>query len=175
MLAVRCARSAKTIELTRYADRGDIQSLASNLDWAAKFMLLCRNKGLSLELALLNQNYHEFTDANSVFYQLDAGGMLDHRVGETIPAGGELDPFIPNTTTRAAARARFIRDRAGSADATITWSYAVGQDGVWTLDDPFAKEFFADKSVRRNRRGRPRDSVRQTLYVEDLLRRSEEF
>ena len=73
------------------------------------------------ELALVDHSYHDFGNPDSVFHRLEAAGALAHRVGPRVEPGQEPEPFVPETTTRARARARFIRSHVGSMKV-VDWS-----------------------------------------------------
>ena len=108
------------------------------------------NRGLFRRLALLDQDYHSIAFEGSPFDQLERRGALRHRVGERVSPGGERDPWIPDTLTRAAARARFLRDhsdgwRADDGHATafcVDWASIRDRAGsrMASLDDPFATD-----------------------------------
>lgn len=125
-------------------EHGDHDWLAARLDAWAKYKLftlvlnqrgygwedLARAPQLFNELALLDQQYHCFTDPSSPFTRLEQAGALKHRVARALPPGGELEPFVPATNTRAAARARLIRqeaDRKNPLDSPLKldWSCVV--------------------------------------------------
>jgi len=131
--------------------------LAARLDPWIKYNVICdflaaegktwsdlrSKKSLHYPLALLNQNYHEFANPQSVFSQLEEAGMLAHRVAPQIPPGGEPEPFVPATSTRAQARARFIRDHSGEPGLQCDWSSICDETRYqrWSLEDPFADAF----------------------------------
>lgn len=135
-------------------ENGDNSWLAKRLDTWIKYELFTRiieqsghswhdllsHPQLLAQLALIAQNYHEFTDPHSIFNRLESSGLLNHRLGPYIPPGQEAEPFIPDTRTRAALRARFIRDHAPSAKCSVGWSLALDQEQQWSLGDPFATE-----------------------------------
>lgn len=137
-------------------ERLDLDWLAARLDAFAKYRLyteVLRQRGTSWarlprlrhlfhELALLDQSYHEFCNPHSVFRRLELAGALAHRVGPRVEPGQEADPFVPETTTRARARARFIRAHVGKL-RIVDWSWAGDlQTGErWSLFEPFAREF----------------------------------
>jgi tetratricopeptide (TPR) repeat protein len=138
----------------RAMETGDQDWLAERLDAWAKHKLftqvleadghrwsdLPRVPHLFDELALLDQNYHEFVNADSVFHLLERQGALVHRVAPPLDPGAEAEPFVPDTPTRAKARARFIRRHAGDADYRVDWSWAanVRTGSRRYLSDPFA-------------------------------------
>ena len=94
------------------------------------------------ELALLDHSYHEFCSQQSVFNRLEEAGVLQHRVCEPIAPGKEPDPYVPETTTRARARARFIRDNQQRDELVVDWSWIHDkrQNRRCHLNDPFAQE-----------------------------------
>ena len=100
-------------------------------------------QSLASSLALVNQNYHEFCSADSVFAQLEAQGALTHRVGPVVAPGAEAEPFAPEVGTRAQARARWIRERAGRQDVEADWALLKDQatGECWRLDDPRSAAF----------------------------------
>jgi hypothetical protein len=132
----------------------DLDWLSARLDTFAKFSLysaVLREEGvrwsdlpqrpeLFSQLALLDHSYHEFCSPRSVFHRLEAAGLLQHRVGPRVEAGGEGDPFVPETDTRARARARFIRQNAGSR-FLVDWSWIIDNESgtCQQLHDVFAQ------------------------------------
>ncbi len=141
----------------RAMESGDHAWLAARLDAWAKYELctqvleadgrtwadLPRVPHLFDELALLDQNYHEFANPNSVFCLLEREGALAHRVAPLLEPGAEPEPFVPDTPTRARARALFIRQHAGNADLMVDWSWAADlrTGSRRYLSDPFAASF----------------------------------
>lgn len=89
------------------------------VDWPE----VLKSSDLFHELALLNQDYHSL-DASSVFQRCNRAGLLDHRVVPCLQAGEEPEPFVPATVTRAAARARFIKQHALERGWTMDWMSA---------------------------------------------------
>ncbi len=138
----------------RAMQSGDHDWLAARLDAWAKYELftqvlasdghrfsdLPRMPHLFDELALLDQNYHEFANPDSVFDLLERQGALAHRVAPPVDPGAEAEPYVPDTPTRASARARFIRRHAGDRDFVVDWSWAanVRTGSRRYLSDPFA-------------------------------------
>jgi hypothetical protein len=122
--------------LNAYA-RLDRAWLARRLDAFAKYELysavlresgsswrqLARDDRLFCELALLDQNYHEFCNPQSVFSKLEARGLVQHRVAQQVVPGEEAEPYVPHTATRARARARFIVAQSGHKGLVIDWSW----------------------------------------------------
>ncbi len=145
------------------AARNDRAWLAARLDAFTKWALFTQtlrqrglgwkdtvnNAKLQAELMLMNHSYHRFSDPESVFSQLDRHGALAHRTGPRVPLGGEEDPWVPPTRTRAAARARFIRDNSGNPRLTMDWSCVCDLDvgNYRYLHDPFAEEYTDSDSV----------------------------
>jgi hypothetical protein len=95
------------------------------------------------ELALLDQGYHDFCDPDSLFARLQRGGQLEHRVGPRIEPGSEPEPFVPETGTRARARARFIREHAPGNGLRMDWSCVQDVPGsrLRRLCDPLAADY----------------------------------
>jgi proteasome accessory factor A len=138
-------------------ERGDSGWLAARLDTFAKHEVFSRllaasghgwkdlpgQPHLFSELALADHDYHDFSSDESIFQRLDDRRLLAHRVGDPIPAGKEAEPWVPETATRARARARFIRDHAGTTNLLMDWSCVHDlAHGRWRrLDDPFALEY----------------------------------
>ena len=135
----------------------DIEWLAARFDTFTKFKIwddvlhemgkswlaLPNDDAALAKLALVGQNYHDFTDPENVFSQLDGMGLLEHRVGPTIPPGGEPEPFVPDVETRARARARLICQRANDPDLIVEWESAhdcKSNQQMW-LGDPFAEAY----------------------------------
>jgi hypothetical protein len=104
---------------------------------------LRRHEHLFYDLALLNQNYHEFCNPDSPFAQLERAGVLNHRMCQPIPVGTEQEPFVPDTTTRARARARFLREHCAAPSLVMDWDavYDTGSLRRRPLADPFAQEY----------------------------------
>ncbi len=107
-----------------------------NCGWDA----LPQHSRLFEELALLDQNYHEFSNPNSAFAQLEQSGLLDHRVGPKIEPGQEVEPYIPDVTTRAKPRAHVIRNHRQCPGFEVDWSWIKDkrQQRMLRLEDPFA-------------------------------------
>ena len=94
-------------------------------------------------LALLDQDYHEFTSLDNVFDRLDHAGWLRHRVERRGNPGDEVLPFVPEVATRAKARARFIKEWSGKPGLAMDWSVVVDRTSRrrCRLDDPFALSY----------------------------------
>ncbi len=138
-------------------DNSDLSWLSARLDAFAKHALytqvlaaqgktwadLAGDRKLLSRLALLDQSYHEFASAASVFERLEQAGLLAHRVGPRMEAGGEPEPFVPETATRARARARFIRENAGRTNLLMEWSavHDVAVARRRELVHPFAADY----------------------------------
>ncbi len=123
------------------------------------------NSCLQSELALLDHSYHMFSSPDSVFQQLQRAGVLSHRVGELIEPGSEAEPHVPETATRARARARLIRDKAGE-NLFMDWSYVLDSEGAQVRDllDPFAQDYGPWRPVSsRHRAVPPRRPGRLTI------------
>lgn len=104
---------------------------------------LPRHESLFYELALLDQNYHEFCNPDSVFTKLEQAGALRHRVAAPVGPGAEPEPFVPATATRAAARARFLRENGGDPWLRMDWDavYDLRHARRRPLADPFAATY----------------------------------
>ncbi len=110
----------------------------------APWTSLRRRRDLCLELAMLDQSYHDFTDSDSAYDRLDRAGALDARVGPEIAPGGEAIPFVPEVETRARARALLLHEQAEhTRDLWMDWSVVVDvtRSVRRDLHDPFATEF----------------------------------
>lgn len=96
------------------------------------------NEAVASALALLNQDYHEFCNSDSVFAQLEASGELKHRVTAAIAPGSEPEPYVPQVNTRGLARARWIQERAGCQEVVADWMRLRDERErmEWSLDDP---------------------------------------
>lgn len=136
---------------------GDDDWLASRLDAWIKHRLfgqwlkahgrgwhdLLRLPHLFNGLVLLDQNYHEFANPDNVFDQADRAGLLVHHVGPEVEPGCEAEPFTPETTTRAQARARFLQGHNGDPYLEMDWASVLDRRGErrrW-LADPFATDY----------------------------------
>jgi hypothetical protein len=138
-------------------ERLDRPWLAARLDAFAKYELytnvlaaagaswqtLPARKDLFHSLALLDQNYHEFCNPDSVFCRLENAGLLSHCTGEFTEPGREPDPYIPDTNTRARARALYLRDHANDAGLVMDWScvHDLERRRWRQLFDPFAQSY----------------------------------
>jgi hypothetical protein len=165
-------------------ERLDHAWLAARLDAFAKYQYLTaalHDAGVSwaelpgrrpmfCELALLDHSYHEFCNPESAFDRLEAAGALRHRVCDRIEPGQEDEPYVPETGTRARARARFIRDNQHREDVALDWSWAQDMSGNQRayLRDPFAAEFGPWESTPTPE---PRGSRRHLVqsYMEHVL------
>jgi proteasome accessory factor A len=167
----RARRFAETLRPHPWADRlltdweltldkmaaGDYDWLAARLDAWIKHRLfgqwlrahgrswhdLARRPHLFNGLVLLDQNYHEFANPDSVFDHADRADLLAHRVGPIVAPGSEAEPFTPETPTRARARARFLRTNDGDSNLEVDWASVHDRRGDrcrW-LSDPFATEY----------------------------------
>jgi len=108
-------------------------------DWS----VLRNHADLFPELALLNQNYHEFCNRDSAFTRLANAGLLQHRVALPVEPGDEPDPYVPNTGTRAAVRARFIKAHDNASNLIIDWTHVhdTTTGKYRRLASPFATEY----------------------------------
>ena len=94
-------------------------------------------------LVLLDHNYHEFANPDNVFDLAERAGLLSHRVGPAVAPGDEAEPFVPETATRARARARFLREHGGDRGLEMDWACVLDRAGNrrrW-LAGPFAEEY----------------------------------
>ncbi|MGA2030812.1 MAG: proteasome accessory factor PafA2 family protein [Thermoguttaceae bacterium] len=101
------------------------------------------NAQLCTELELLNYSYHELTDPQSYFDRLEQAGALDHRVADLLPPGAEPERYVPQTESRAKARARFIIEHSYDKDLVVDWG-EVSEPRAGrrrTLWDPFAAAY----------------------------------
>jgi len=144
-------------EMIDAMDRLDRTWLAARLDTFTKYELFTKvlrasgtnwetlpaNNRLFYSLALLDQSYHEFCSPQSLFCRLEESGLLIHRVGDVTEPGTELESYVPETTTRAQARARFIRDHAYEMGLVMNWScvHDVANERWRKLFDPFADSY----------------------------------
>jgi hypothetical protein len=136
---------------------GDDDWLAARLDaWIKRRMFgqwlrehgrswvdLARLPHLFDGLMLLDQNYHEFANPENIFDQADQAGLLAHRVGPPISPGAETEPFTPETSTRARARARFLQAHTGDPSLEMDWASVVDHSKhrrCW-LADPFDADY----------------------------------
>lgn len=131
--------------------------LAAHLDAFAKYELFTSylgdkgadwvaardDKALLSELTLLDHSWHDFIAPDSYFERAAAGGLMDHRVGDCIAPGEEPEPYIPEVTTRARTRARFIVENQGNNALVMDWSgvYDGAEGRSSSLDDPFGEEY----------------------------------
>jgi hypothetical protein len=94
-------------------------------------------------LAVVNQNYHDFTSPDSLFAQLEASGAIEHRVAAPLEPGGEPEPWVPQTRTRAAARARMLIAERSRPGLMMDWSclHDAANRRFRTIYDPFAAQY----------------------------------
>lgn len=120
------------------------------------------------ELTQLDQDYHDFTKADSPFALAEEAGLLEHRLGARIAAGSEEIPFVPSTSTRAHARARFLGEhdsraepKGGRAGLLMSWAAVTdpASGRVAELYHPFAEEY----SEWRGHAPPPEDSMSAIL------------
>ena len=165
--------------------RLDREWLAARLDTFAKYEFYSNflseagqswldvpgNLELFNRLALLDHSYHEFANPTSVFRQLEEAGVLTHRVGPVLLPGAEPEPFVPEVSTRAQARARFIRDHHKQTNLVLDWScvHDFEYDRWRELTDPFATSFGPwQHEGRRPARGRALLASRRRALLRDL-------
>ena len=118
------------------------------------------------ELALMDHSYHTFCDPGSNFALLESRGLLEHRVGDPIVPGKEAEPFVPDTRTRARARARFIAEHAGNEQVFMDWAVACDMnDGRrWHLTEPFAEAYTEDaRGPEEKKEGLPDHMIMRLL------------
>jgi hypothetical protein len=101
------------------------------------------NAELCTELELLNYSYHELTDPQSYFDRLEQAGALRHRVAEPLAPGAEPEPYVPQTETRAKARAQFIIANSHNRGLVMDWGevHEPPAGRRRTLWDPFAPAY----------------------------------
>jgi hypothetical protein len=133
-----------------------------NCGWAE----LPQRPRLFEELALLDQNYHEFSNPHSAFAQLEQAGLLDHRVEARIEPGQEVEPYIPDVATRARPRAHVIRHHRQCPGFEVDWAWIKDktQQRMLRFDDPFATGW--DQWVKLPKSAR---SFESTLSEQSLL------
>jgi len=110
------------------------------------------------ELCLADNRFSQL-DSEGIFQQLDAAGVLDHRLTDLDEAAIERALTEPPPGTRATARARVIRRYAGTPQASrlrVGWSFIEDTSTGARLDlsDPFDsgaewKNFRRGKARRR--------------------------
>jgi len=136
--------------------RRDGDWLGQRLDPWIKFTLFAeslRRQGLAFAdlprlpdvacgLALLNQDYHDFTTPQGLFARCEASGWLKHRIVPRVRPGDEPEPFVPATGSRGTSRARFIRAHAGERDWVADWGAIVNRrtGAAWRGDDPLGDD-----------------------------------
>jgi len=137
-------------------ERGDRAWLASRLDAFAKYEILAGalrrgdrtfadlrgDRPAFARLALLEQRYHDFGGDRALVDRLERAGVLDHRVGPRIEPGGEREPFVPETGTRAEPRARFVREHGGSERYLVDWARVLDLERhrIARFEHPFVRE-----------------------------------
>jgi hypothetical protein len=101
------------------------------------------NAELCTELELLNYSYHELTDPESYFDRLQRAGALRQRVAEPLAPGAEPEPYVPQTETRAKARAKFIIANSRDQSLVMDWGevHELPTGRRRTLWDPFAPAY----------------------------------
>ena len=152
-------------------ERDDRGWLSARLDAFTKYELFTHylgERGLSWvdaaediellsELTLLDQDYHAISAPTSAFTELEARGLLEHRVAPRLEAGTEEDSFVPSVATRARARARFIKEHAEEGrmrpDMVMSWEHAREERRVHLLHDPFGTEYRTTESTQPARQG----------------------
>lgn len=120
----------------------------AGLDWSR----LPRNRRMFEELAVLDHSYHSFCEEDSVFTMLEQQGLLQHRVTDLIAPGAEPEAFVPEVATRAATRARFIKEHAMNRSEYLmswTWVNDMNNGCFKQLSDPFATSFTSWTETQR--------------------------
>lgn len=94
-------------------------------------------------LALLDGDYHTFSDDENLFDRIEDAGLLQHRSSPRIDPGAEAIPFVPRVETRARSRARFILESYMIPGLVMDWSVVEdsGERLRRRLDDPFASSY----------------------------------
>ncbi len=128
-------------------ESGDHDSIAADIDWAAKLRLIrqVREKtGVDLDhprLAQIDLTYHDIRPGRGLHSVLERRGLVSRVVGD---AAVEQARTVAPTTTRAALRSRFIRAATeAERDFTVDWVHLKLSDGTLpsvACTDPFAHE-----------------------------------
>lgn len=146
-------------------ERTDRRWLSARLDAYIKYELyshylaesgrswadVVQNVDVLSELTLLDHDYHTISSKASIFESLQERGLLRHRVEPQIEPGAETDAYVPDVRTRARARARFIKEHAGTARSgagfSVSWEHIRESDTrrVHALFDPFATEYSSEE------------------------------
>ena len=128
-------------------ESGDHDSIAADIDWAAKLRLIRQvqaKTGVDLDhprLAQLDLTYHDIRPGRGLHSVLERRGLVSRVVDD---AEVERARAEAPATTRAALRGRFINAaRESGRDHTVDWVHLKVADGTLptvALTDPFAHE-----------------------------------
>lgn len=127
-------------------ESGDHDSIAADVDWAAKLRLIRQvqaRTGADLDhprLAQIDLTYHDIRPGRGLHSVLERRGMVSRVVDD---AAVERARSVAPETTRAALRGRFITAaRQAGRDFTVDWVHLKLSDGsvpTVALTDPFAE------------------------------------
>ncbi|WP_010541780.1 Pup--protein ligase [Dietzia alimentaria] len=128
-------------------ESGDHDSIAADIDWAAKLRLMRQvqaKTGVDLDhprLAQLDLTYHDIRPGRGLHSVLERRGLVSRVVDDTEVERARTEA---PATTRAALRGRFINAaRESGRDHTVDWVHLKVSDGTLptvALTDPFAHE-----------------------------------
>jgi proteasome accessory factor A len=128
-------------------ESGDHESIAADIDWAAKLRLIRQvqdKTGVDLDHPRLSQidlTYHDVRPGRGLHSVLERRGLVSRVVDD---AEVERARTVAPETTRAALRGRFITAaRDAERDFTVDWVHLKVSDGTLptvALTDPFAHE-----------------------------------
>ena len=128
-------------------ESGDHDSIAADIDWAAKLRLIRQvqdKTGVDLDhpkLAQIDLTYHDIRPGRGLHSILERRGLVSRAVDE---AAIEQARTTAPATTRAALRGEFITAaREAGRDFTVDWVHLKVADGMLptvALADPFANE-----------------------------------
>ncbi|HMT50768.1 Pup--protein ligase [Dietzia sp. UBA5065] len=126
-------------------ESGDHESIAADVDWAAKLRLIRQvqgRTGVDLDhprLAQIDLTYHDIRPGRGLHSVLERRGLVSRVVDD---AQVELARRMAPETTRAALRGRFISAATEAGrDFTVDWVHLKVADGTLptvALTDPFA-------------------------------------
>jgi proteasome accessory factor A len=125
------------------------------------------------ELFEIDACFPQITGDGSIFGDLDAAGMLDHRVPEVGDVGAAM--FEPPPGGRAARRSEYIRKLYRVPGSSCTWTFVRdgGNGGGVDLSDPFGVQA-VEVPPGAPRPRRPRPSPAEALWralQQDRVRR----
>ena len=128
-------------------EAGDHDSIAADVDWAAKLRLIRQvqeKTGVDLDhprLAQIDLTYHDIRPGRGLHSVLERRGLVSRVVDD---AAVDHARAVAPETTRAALRGRFITAaREAERDHTVDWVHLKVTDGsapTVALTDPFADE-----------------------------------